>query len=243
MNSDLDDLKNSEGKDTWDKLKIIAEIIIAMAVLFSSIYFSVQSERIQKSGLNISYSNTDLTRVELKRALIPLLTGDNSKQRALALKLAERLDPAFAGDVSYVMASSDPDQNVRSVARKTLVSLSKSDIAVVRQSAERGIKSLKSNTQDGLAVSDDYVDSVLKKIDLISNNLNTDNYGDKKTAIDIYREVLGMLKGKDRMLIDKVILKKAEIACDQHDYEEAFRMYQSLFGGAFISRFKMNHSS
>lgn len=216
-------------KDIWDKLKIVSEIVIAGALLLSSIYFSINSGSIQSAGLKVSESNTELAKSEIKRALIPLLTDEDPKQRKIALSLTQSLDPSFAVTVANIMTGSDPDKGVRVAAKSALRSLAKSNDIKIKKMADSIIADVKGKSSlTALPMQEGY-DVFLYSLYIARSDLDMSNTSDQIAAVNLYRNALSAFSKSERAKLNQEDIKKADFAYIQHNYEEAVKIYDDLF--------------
>jgi hypothetical protein len=215
-------------KDIWDKLKIVSEIVIAGALLLSSIYFSINSGSIQSAGLKVSESNTELAKSEIKRALIPLLTDEDPKQRKIALSLTQSLDPSFAVTVANIMTGSDPYKGVRVAAKSALRSLAKSNDIKIKKMADSIIADVKGKSNVTAFPTQERYD-VLYSLFIARSGLDMSNTSDQITAVNLYRKALSGFSKSERAKLNQEDIKKADLAYIQHNYEEAVKIYDDLF--------------
>jgi hypothetical protein len=123
----------------WDKGKICAELMIAVAALSFTVTYNRKQAALGDSQEVVAKLNLAVARTQVENSLFLAASSENPKQRSMALYLAEILDKPFAVRLAKVMSSADPSAKVRTDAVSTLRSLSRSDEKDVKSAAQGAV--------------------------------------------------------------------------------------------------------
>lgn len=217
------------NKDWWERFKIIAEVSIAIIALAFTISFGVIQWQNIEVTKELAISNLQIAKAQeknsvnrIKSALLPSLSSENPKQRAMALYLANVVDEPFATEISGILARNDPNKNVRQSARLTLDILSQSKHREIKQNAEKNIKQYD-------IVNELREKGFLKELKDAQGYLASGNFQDKDKALEIYHGIVKKLPPDIKNKLNQELLAHAEVAYKKGHRDDAVRIYSSLF--------------
>jgi hypothetical protein len=220
---------NKNVKGTWDRFHIIIQALIAfIAIIFTILFNFKQKEnseatlKLASSNLEIAKSQANISKEQLKSALIPFLASEEPKRRAMAMYLAKVLDEDFASTIATLYSINDPNPDVRKSARITLGNLSNSSQKDIKLRAEKSI------AQYDIA-NELRSKGFLKELNDAVGYLEVGNILDKEKALQIYRKIVGNLTITARNKLDQTILNGAELDYHKGFLDNAVNKYRVLF--------------
>lgn len=221
---------NNRQKDRWDKFQIGAQVFIALAASAFTVVFGLNQQKNADATLQLALANFELARSQVKVSLLPSLSSEDARQRAMSLSLAKALDERFAADVASVLAVSDVNEGVRERARVILGGLSQSERNEVRQKAEKG-----ANQYD--IMNELRTRGLLKKLSDARGYIEGGSPGGIEEALKLYHEVvdqlsdsaLGKLATLRELSLDLSLLHGAREDEKGGYKEHAARKYRALF--------------
>jgi len=213
---------NSRQKDNWDKVRVVAEVVIALAALAFNVVSYLNQKKNADATLELSRSNFELAKSQVKVSLLPSLSSENARQQTMALSLAKTLDEQFAADAATAIASSDANEDVREKARAILGGLAQSGGDEVKQKAEKG-----ADQYD--LMKELHALGLLKKLQAARGSMEGGSPNGNEEALNLYGEVLGQLSNNALEKLDRGLLMDAQRDEKDGYKEHAARKYRVLF--------------
>ena len=205
-----------------DRFQTFSQGLIPWIALFFTIVFSVMELKNQAATQQLTASNIELARSQVKVSLIPLLSSKEASQRAMALYFARALDEQFAVEMAIELSKSDPNKSVRNSARSTLGGLSQSQQSNVKQMAEKGINQYNIMSELRSKV-------LLKKLSDAEDYIDGGSRNGYEQALKLYREVIDNLSTDGLKNLDQNILVAAKKNDKEGYIDLAARNYRALF--------------
>ncbi len=208
--------------DGWGKFKILSQALLGIGVAAFTGVFGTFEHMNAKAKLELAHSNIKIAQAKAQATLIPALSSENPRRRALAISLANTLDPEFASMVSVTAIMRDSSEIVQRSAKLNLEQFAMSRHGQVKESAAKALNHhalMKEVAALGL------------QEDLASarNYIEGGGPDGKEKAVGIYRRTLEKLPDATLLKLDQNLLRTAQEDERNGYWDSAARKYMAMF--------------
>ncbi len=183
--------------------RAVAELLIAAAAVTFTATYNRKQAAAADAQVAIAKLNLEVARAQVENSLLQAASSNNSKQRSMALYLAEILDKQFAVKLAQVMSVADPSIEVRGHAASMLRTFSRSQENDIRLIAGNGVGNLQ-------IVAELRRKGLLKKLGDAEGYLSGRNDFGSEKALQLYRDVLAELSSDAKQHLDADLLRGVE---------------------------------